>query len=369
MRKRFITQNIGLLTLVCCLAILAGCIGGNKTKIEIIEPSQDTYVTDAETGKVEVPFEAVFWRNSDDEDPFDPENIFIQMHRPTHYWPWDYTLIYDGDGDPDLYGLGLPSGPEGENNEYTVSGTMMLLTPGKYTIMPNYGVNDSADPMMSFAKKRIITVESGFSPEYYIGATHAFGDMPEIEGVCFWTSTFTILLNQKTLETFLAAIFAVMMNGEDLDGVTLPGWADLPQTVTLVEESSQHPAIEAVFSQGVDQIDVSAEPVDVTLNEDDWMKFDLSNSEYQQGVYYICGYEFQINTGALVPYDTNSANLEINFTNMAYKISVEVDGVKGECFARRANSLFEVNTYFDAITDSECTATYEPAYYANPNQE
>jgi len=200
------------------------------------------------------------------------------------------------------------------------------------------------------------TVVSGFDPQNYLGGTQTFHFMPTINGTCFWLSGLGTV--GMTFELFVAVIMQEMI---DAVPVNFPGWSELPETLDLVTEDPPIPRVSADLSRGTGRIDVDIPgTVDVTLNEEDWMYFDLTSNPDPTfgGEYYICGYRFNFNTGALLPVDTDSADLELPFVNMALKVAEIVEGVTGDCTLRTASSLQEMDTPFDAKDSCLCTAYY-----------
>jgi len=360
MKIDFLKKGLGLLLCVYCLTMFFGC---NTATSSLSAPaSNDEYTTAEDGGPAIVPFSATF-RIVSGNQPVNVNTISATLGEPNQTFVEPPTLIYKYNEDPaqmtNPYGLTIEPDPltveEDSTTVFTVSGDISLSTPGQYTVLVNCAAYNSSSFYTDFTNTASFQVLSGFNHENYVGGPLEFNLTPNKTGggTCFWNSIFSEFLYFPMLTGFVGLMMPV----------DFPGWADLPATIVMIEEDPPFPQVEATLTQGADQIDVdyATGTVDFSLPEDQWMILDLTLNPDPifGGLLAICGLEFSFDpavSGALLPTSATTADLEVSFINMAWKISESEDEGETweECTPRR-NTLFEIETQFDALP--ECSTT------------
>ena len=367
MKRNVLHNDMGIVVAVFFLVLLCGA-GCDSTTSRVIEPARGAvYYTDP-SGYANVPFTGIFKPHSAEAVVSLPSITVNLRDRYWIYHPLDLEIFtrYGTESEINDHGFEL-NGPDAEG-QYVVTGTMRLP-------IDNYSISTGCWPVgggshfSDGSNQAAFRVESGMTPQDFLGGTHSF-DIPPLGstvGRCFCMSLFSPF--GISLEYVIPT--AMTPQGPTGDGVAIPGWQDLDQlgVVLLYEDTvNGFPEIKADFlaHTNPDEIvlDVYAHDhvyvVDVTLPDPDlWWELDMSLAGYD--VYYICGFEYKFAGGVLKPVTAASADMNLTFEDIALKVAASRGG---PCELARASGWLECvpglwATPLDAMPECSVTALYD----------
>ena len=338
MRRNFAHKMLGLVAGMICLVTLSGC---DSVTSQVIEPGDGSaFVTDAVTGYAAVPFEAVFLPHAGDA-VVDVDSITVELGEAGSMWGFLGDDIFDAGDGTNEFGFTL-EGPD-EAGAYTVSGTMDLL-PGSYWVQSTCSSEGFLGSYFSNGSDRsTFTISSGFETENYQGGVQGFYHH-STDGTCFWLSALL-----PVGESLIAGVMAP-------SAMDVPGWDDLPANDLLfVEALPPFPEVTADFAAAAGEITVSLSPTSYDLIAEDpadWMEVPIT---FNGETWWICGFQFELGPGALLPVMPNFTDMELTFYDMAFYVAEDQES---ECVLARAASPFEMTSPLDAKETCECTAFY-----------
>jgi hypothetical protein len=338
MRRDFTQKMLGLLAGMVCLFMFSGC---DSVTSQVIEPVDGSvFETDAVTGYAEVPFEAVFVPHAGDA-VVDMDSIEVKLGEAGSLWGFLGDDIFDmGDGTNE-FGFTI-NGPD-ETGAYTVSGTMDLL-PGSYWVKSKCTSEGVLGSYFTDGSDRsTFIVNSGFEIENFEGGVQGFYHH-STDGICFWLSALI-----PVGESLIAGIMAP-------SGIDVPGWDDLPvDDLLFIEAFPPFPEVTADFAEVAGEITVSVSPTSYDIEIEDpaeWMEIPIT---FNGETWWICGFQFELGPGALLPVMPDLTDMELTFYNMAFYVAEDQES---ECEVARAATIFQMTSPLDAKETCECTAFY-----------
>ena len=362
MKKRIFINTMVVIVGVFFSTFLYGMSGCESTTSSVLEPvGGAVYYTDA-SGYADVPFTGIF-------KPHSAGSVVsltsIQVDLKDKWWiyhPGSLQIFWRYGTEDEINDHGFELNGPDDNGQYLVTGTMRLPI-DNYTVSTKCWPEAGGSYFSNGSDRTSFRVESGMEPQDFVGGTHSF-DLPPMGstvGKCFCMSMFSPF--GFTFEYLIPTLMTPQ--GPGGNGVDVPGWNNLPESVVLLDAvtASPFPEITADFSQGSDEIVLDVHPdgvIDVDLPDpNDWMEYDMSAAGY--GIYYICGFEYKIAGGVLQPVTAISTDLELTFENMALKVA---ESRGGTCAVARASNLLQCvpgawNTPLDAMPACEVSALYD----------